>query len=186
MYRQDLLSEIDIPLLNVIDLDQAIKVVCRGRRNKPQERRRGVPFTSPFHPPTNPPLPDSMALNEVPLTRRAQLRARAISFSDSFAAPASNPPSSILDKHFTSSPRITEHGPKWAQSSRLPFLGRTFSGREGCLEYFSLLAETLEFLVEDAVFPSKMEVVVDPEAVGPEDKADAWGNGSGVVMMQCK
>lgn len=78
----------------------------------------------------------------------------------------------MLDNFFTSSPKITEHGPQWA-TSRLPFLGVTFSGRaeEGktspdstCDEYFDLLGKTLSFHPDKNTFPPAEEFIVDATA----------------------
>jgi len=124
-----------------------------------------------------------MSLNEVPLTRRAQLRERAQAFCAAFLDLSSNPPSKILSTHFTpGNPRITEHGPEQA-SAKLPFLGQTFHGTEQCLEYFSLLSETLEFIPSEDTFPSPHSLIVDADAVGPDGVADQWGVGKGAVSV---
>jgi len=119
-------------------------------------------------------------LNEVAITRRTQLRDRTTAFTAAFLDLASNPPQKLLNDHFTpSSPKITEHGPSWA-TSKLPFLGKTFSGRGGCEEYFSLLSKVLEFKPSKDTFPGPEGVVVDPDAVGPEDDE---GRPRGVVSL---
>lgn len=124
-----------------------------------------------------------MALNEVAHTRSSQLRQRASAFCSAFLDLPSNPPPKLLSEHFTSSsPRITEHGPSWA-SSKLPFLGRTFTGKDECLEYFSLLSKVLAFEPSKDTFPGPKGIVVDADAVGPEDKVDHWGCGKGVVSV---
>ncbi len=59
-----------------------------------------------------------------------------------------------ISKYFTATnPKITEHGPEWSRS-RLPFLGKTFVGIGGCLEYFKVLSETLEMRLPSDAFPS--------------------------------
>ncbi|KAF2155914.1 hypothetical protein K461DRAFT_290889 [Myriangium duriaei CBS 260.36] len=125
-----------------------------------------------------------MALNEVPLTRRSQLRSRAAAFTSIFSSLPDNPPPTILDKHFGPFPRITEHGPAWAQS-RLPFIGKTFSGREECLSYFAQLGEVLEFEPVGGGLPPTGGIVVDPEALG-EGEELRNGEGQGVVCVHLK
>lgn len=63
---------------------------------------------------------------------------------------------------------ITEHGPGWARK-KLPFMGQTFSGRDGCVEYFEHLAKTLNMHWPDDAFPPDAELIVDPyaEVEGP-------------------
>ncbi|KAK4635635.1 hypothetical protein CLAFUW4_01591 [Fulvia fulva] len=107
----------------------------------------------------------SNAHHEIAQTRRSQLHSRAQAFCDAFLDLSNNPPEKILSDHFThtGTPKITEHGPAWA-SKRLPFLGRTFSGKAECLEYFSLLAKTLEFQPSADTFTSQGSIVVDDRA----------------------
>ena len=118
--------------------------------------------------------------------REKLLRAQAVKFCQSFVQGRS--PREILDDYFipdrngqgdsTCRPKITEHGPKWA-ISRLPFLSRTFIGRDGkqddddtsqkegtatdetCDAYFRLLAATLEFQPDEDVFPGPEGFAVD-------------------------
>ncbi|KAK5186608.1 hypothetical protein LTR16_009694, partial [Cryomyces antarcticus] len=93
------------------------------------------------------------AHHEDPITRSALLRKSAHAFCTAFLDLPSNPPAKLLSTHFTpTSPKITEHGPSWA-SSRLPFLGKTFTGRADCEAYFALLARTLEFHPSADTFP---------------------------------
>jgi hypothetical protein len=74
------------------------------------------------------------------------------------------PPADLLSTHFThGNPRITEHGPSWSRS-RLPFLAKTFSGKEGCEEYFKVLGEVLEMKLPDDAFPGLEGFIVDAEA----------------------
>ncbi|KAF4555767.1 Hypothetical protein D9617_2g057300 [Elsinoe fawcettii] len=121
-----------------------------------------------------------MALNELPITRKTQLRNRALAFSAAFQDLPSNPPPTILATHFTPSPTIHEHGPSWTQTL-LPFLGRDFTGKDDCLEYFTLLGGTLAFEPQADSFPSATEIVVDPEAKGEGDAGDGFGKGNGTV-----
>ena len=90
----------------------------------------------------------------------------------------------MLDDHFTPhNPKITEHGPSWAKE-RLPFLGKTFTGREECLQYFSLLSETLEFIPNEDTFPGEEGIIVDDRAVIGSDggKGKGW-DGRGAVSV---
>lgn len=117
--------------------------------------------------------------------RTTLLRNRAVSFSQSFLA--HTPPPTILSTYFRpDSPQITEHGPEWARS-RLPFLGRTFTGRDTstpstsssptttptnndtCDEYFRLLSNTLEFIAEQSSFPSPEGFLVNVDVEGGDD-----------------
>ncbi|KAF2204611.1 hypothetical protein GQ43DRAFT_409144 [Delitschia confertaspora ATCC 74209] len=76
------------------------------------------------------------------------------------------PPPKLIEQYFTpSSPRITEHGPPWA-NSRLPFLGKTFTGKEGCIKYFTVLSETLAMEMSEDSFPSEEGFIVSPTASG--------------------
>jgi len=104
------------------------------------------------------------AHHEIAQTRSALLRSRTQAFCDAFLDLPNNPPDKLLAKHFTSTnPRITEHGPTWA-NDKLPFLGKTFAGRDGCLEYFTLLSEVLAFIPNEDTFPSKEGFIVDDQA----------------------
>lgn len=93
----------------------------------------------------------------------------------------------ILDTCFSNAtPRITEHGPEWA-NFHLPYLAKTFSGRrkacstatdsllrpEGispssklqklnCEDYFEALTSTLAFHPDENTFPCVKEFIVDP------------------------
>ena len=67
-----------------------------------------------------------------------------------------------LPNKFTSqpAPEIYEHGlPIFA-----PFMGRTFTGRDGINEYFALLAETLVF--QETKFEDEDTWIVDGESMG--------------------
>ena len=123
-------------------------------------------------------------------SREALLRSQAVTFCNAFLQGQS--PQQILNGFFVThnhhrSPQITEHGPPWA-TSRLPFLGRTFTGRQTssaglkdpgkdskseapqytCDDYFQLLAQTLEFRADKSAFPPPHEFVVDVNAGGGE------------------
>ncbi|KAF2716723.1 hypothetical protein K431DRAFT_323634 [Polychaeton citri CBS 116435] len=104
--------------------------------------------------------------------RYSQLQSRSLAFCNAFLRLQDNPPGKILFGHFTTTtdPKITEHGPSWA-SSRLPFLGKTFSSRDECLEYFKLLAETLKFIPNKGTFPSKEWFIVVDKANGRHNPA---------------
>lgn len=115
------------------------------------------------------------------LIKRMKLLDRAKAFCTAFSAKQMPTPKTILNEHFTkNSPRITEHCPNFAQA-RLPFLGRTFEGVDGCLEYFRLLGETLKFEPADDCFPTRDSgFVVDPEAkVSNADEATGYGSRTG-------
>jgi hypothetical protein len=96
----------------------------------------------------------------MPSTRESTLRNTASTFCHALISPP--PPSDLLSKYFTpDSPKITEHGPSWA-TARLPFLGRTFTGTDDCLSYFSLLSDVLEMQLPSDAFPAADEgFVVD-------------------------
>ncbi|KAK5172004.1 uncharacterized protein LTR77_003641 [Saxophila tyrrhenica] len=104
------------------------------------------------------------AHHEIAKTRYTILQDRALAFCSAFLDLPNNPPDKLLSEHFvTDGPKITEHGPEWA-NKRLPFLGRTFSGGDECLEYFSLLSDTLEFIPNKQTFPGKEGTIVDDTA----------------------
>jgi hypothetical protein len=66
--------------------------------------------------------------------------------------------------YFSASPEITEHGPEWSRS-RLPFLAKTFTGREGCGEYFQIMTDVLEMHLPNDAFPKAEEgFIVDAQA----------------------
>ncbi|KAF7902903.1 hypothetical protein EAF00_002805 [Botryotinia globosa] len=92
-----------------------------------------------------------------------ELRREAVAFCQAFVDGIS--PDVILSLHFSSSPRITEHGP---ENSELPFLGKTFLGRkcdssdnQTCDDYFNILSRTLEFQPSPSTFPSSKSFIVD-------------------------
>ncbi|CAO2656791.1 Nn.00g055940.m01.CDS01 [Neocucurbitaria sp. VM-36] len=87
------------------------------------------------------------------------------------------PPSELLSRYFTSHPKITEHGPEWSRS-RLPFLAKTFEGKEGCEEYFKLMTDALEMSLSEDAFPGREGFIVDAEAV-----VNGAGSGSGMVSV---
>jgi len=76
----------------------------------------------------------------------------------------------LLSKNFTPfSPKITEHGPSFAQS-RLPFLGKTFTGCDECKEYFQLLGKTLQMELGEDAFPALDGYIVDVDATVESDE----------------
>ena len=104
------------------------------------------------------------------------MRVKAERFCKAFVAGSS--PTEMLDAFFTSNCKITEHGPRWAQS-RLPFLGSTFCGRRShendespspttCDDYYDILAATLSFHPTQDTIPPKEEfrVAVDKNTEG--------------------
>ena len=100
--------------------------------------------------------------------RVEKLRNVSLSFVRSFGAGLSGP--ECLDKFFTSSPKIIEHGPHFA-NERLPFLAITFNGRrhqgqpkaETCDDYYDLLTSTLALVPGTVRIPSKQDIGVDPD-----------------------
>lgn len=123
------------------------------------------------------------------LDREALLRSQAVSFCQSFTG-GTKPPD-LLDTYFVpNSPKITEHGPAWA-SSRLPFLGKTFSGRSKshnsleaaeaqpststCDDYFSLLSQTLNMHPVENAVPKEKEFIVDINAGRRTEEEEAAG-----------
>ncbi|KAF2253590.1 hypothetical protein BU26DRAFT_515917 [Trematosphaeria pertusa] len=97
--------------------------------------------------------------------RTTLLRQTSHAFCQALLSPPT--PTTLLSTYFTSStpssPQITEHGPAWA-TSRLPFLGKTFTGVQGCEEYFQLLSATLEMQLPADAFPGPEGFIVDAEA----------------------
>lgn len=130
------------------------------------------------------------AHHEVAQTRRSVLQHRAQAFCSAFLDLSNNPPEKLLSEHFTpTNPKITEHGPSWA-TKRLPFLGRTFTGKDECLSYFKLLSKTLGFIPNKDTFPtSKDGFIVDDLASvasrgGPEHSGMGLGwDGRGAVSV---
>ncbi|TKA83795.1 hypothetical protein B0A55_00025 [Friedmanniomyces simplex] len=120
------------------------------------------------------------AHHEIAQTRSSLLRQRAQAFCAAFLDLPNNPPDKLLAEHFTpTNPQITEHGPGWA-SKRLPFLGKTFASKGECLEYFRLLAKTLEFIPHARTFPLSGEgFVVDDQACVPSGDDGGGGGGGG-------
>jgi len=101
-----------------------------------------------------------------------RMRATAYDFCKDFVS-GSCTPSETLDKYFTSNPRITEHGPSFA-NDRLPFLGVTFEGRrptpaskstpsQTCDDYYHHLTKTLSFHPSEDTLPPKEQLSVDPQ-----------------------
>jgi hypothetical protein len=110
-----------------------------------------------------------------PNSRYSLLQHRADAFCQTFMNLKDNPVEQILNEHFTrNGPKITEHGPSWA-NKRLPFLGRTFEGRDQCIEYFKLLSDVLEFIPHKDSFPQREKFVVDDKAYG--DGSDRQNRG---------
>ncbi|KAL4918577.1 hypothetical protein BDW62DRAFT_200705 [Aspergillus aurantiobrunneus] len=92
----------------------------------------------------------------MPTYTRTSLTTATKSLCTAFSTSAPLP---TLLSTFTSTPppRIHEHG----LPSLAPFLGRTFSDRDGLTEYFNLLAESLT--VEDMGFDEEGSWAVDTE-----------------------
>lgn len=127
--------------------------------------------------------PQSLA----PSGRRSLLLGRARAFCADFASKELPSPEDILEKHFVhdygpsgegaptgtaTRPRITEHGPPFARE-RLPFVGRTFEGRDECLEFFKLLGTTLTIELGEDSFPKEDSgYVVDVEARASASKVE--------------
>ncbi|KAH0538921.1 hypothetical protein FGG08_004512 [Glutinoglossum americanum] len=96
-------------------------------------------------------------------------------------------PSEILNTFFRANPKITEHGPEWA-SSRLPFIGKTFSGRSStisesattCDDYFRFLSATVAVHPSDNTFPPASGFMVSP---GTASLSSSDG-GSGIVSVK--
>ena len=132
-----------------------------------------------------------MAASSLRLTRRATLLNTSLSFTAAFVN-GNLPPPEILSSFFIQEyPQITEHGPAWA-TARLPFLGHTFSGREMCLKYFTLLADVLKVELDRDAFPGEEGFVVDENAVVPLESSDGVIDGDegevrrGVVTVMGK
>ncbi|KAH7408436.1 hypothetical protein DE146DRAFT_675479 [Phaeosphaeria sp. MPI-PUGE-AT-0046c] len=60
-----------------------------------------------------------------------------------------SPPKQLLAKYFSSSPEITEHGPK-----------------DGCEEYFQIMTDVLEMSLSHVAFPRAEEGIIVDAAVG--------------------
>jgi hypothetical protein len=129
---------------------------------------------------------------EMSSARSQLLRSRAHAFCNAFLESA--PPAQILDRFFVASPRITEHGPAWA-NDRLPFLGTTFVGRRHhqhqhqqsslshtCDDYFTLLGAALVFEPSKDTFPPEEGFIVDPSTrLAAADGSDGEGGAVSVV-----
>ncbi|CAD6442117.1 d9700179-c303-4dd7-8453-972e6aa14a3d [Sclerotinia trifoliorum] len=94
---------------------------------------------------------------------KKEMRAGAVAFCQAFVDGFS--PGIISSGHFASEPRITEHGP---ESSELPFLGKTFSGRKSESssnqtrdDYFTFLSKSLKFESSPTTSPSPKSFIVD-------------------------
>ena len=94
-------------------------------------------------------------------TQSDKLRKSTSAFCEALLSPP--PPPELLSQYFSDQPKITEHGPEWARS-RLPFLAETFTGKDGCEEYFKLLSETLEMSLSKDSFPGAKDFSVDAES----------------------
>ncbi|KAF7194581.1 hypothetical protein HII31_04087 [Pseudocercospora fuligena] len=75
------------------------------------------------------------------------LRTTSHSFCKALESPPA--PKDLLSKFFTTNPKVTEHGPEWARS-RLPFLSKTYTGKDEFLEYFSTLSSILSMKMDPA------------------------------------
>ncbi|KAF8851081.1 hypothetical protein BDZ45DRAFT_601974 [Acephala macrosclerotiorum] len=112
-----------------------------------------------------------------PKNRETQLRETASSFCQALLQTPPPPPPDLIRQFFgkvprpslrpSIAPRITEHGPEWARS-RLPFLSKTFTGHQECVEYFTLLGQTLKMHMGKDTFPPVESggYVVDENAGG--------------------
>ncbi|KAK7622743.1 hypothetical protein IWX49DRAFT_338142 [Phyllosticta citricarpa] len=104
--------------------------------------------------------------------------------------PPSPPPSppALLSTYFTpTTPTIHEHGPAFTQRL-LPFLGRPFSGRDRCLQYFDQMGAALELQIQRG----SVSVAVDPDFVGgggggggDDDVVDEEGKGGDGAWKKC-
>ncbi|KAL1795074.1 hypothetical protein ACET3X_006890 [Alternaria dauci] len=94
-------------------------------------------------------------------TRNTTLREMTHSFCRALISPPA--PADLLSQYFSDAPKITEHGPEWSRS-RLPFLAKTFSGRDGCEEYFKVMTDVLDMSLPEDAFPGKEGFIVDAEA----------------------
>lgn len=57
-------------------------------------------------------------------------------------------------------------------------------GRDGCLDYFRLLSETLEMGMDEATFPGEDGFVVDAEATtGSRDNTQTSSEAKGIVVV---
>jgi hypothetical protein len=97
----------------------------------------------------------------MPATHSATLRKATSSFCAALVKPPS--PSELLSQYFVNVPSITEHGPEWSRS-RLPFLAKTFTGKDGCEEYFNVMTEVLDMALDDDSFPKPEGFIVDADA----------------------
>ena len=124
---------------------------------------------------------DKMAPDKTFSSRSSQLRQRAVDFTTAFVDVTKGlvSPQDFLASQFSSDPRITEHGPAWAQSV-VPIFDKTYRGHEDCTEYFEILGGAFTCHFTDGSFPGPKEVVVDTESEGPDDEA---GKARGVVWL---
>jgi hypothetical protein len=120
-------------------------------------------------------------MEEPSQSRKDLLRSSASSFCQALLEPP--PPAELIRKYFTpANPCITEHGPEWARS-RLPFLSRTFSGLEGCKEYFLVLSQTLTMHIGADTFPGLDGYIVDVEATGEPHSSGGGKQPEGAVSV---
>jgi hypothetical protein len=94
-------------------------------------------------------------------TYSAMLRKATSSFCAALVKPPI--PSELLSQYFINIPSITEHGPEWSRS-RLPFLAKTFTGKDGCEEYFNVMTEVLDMDLDEDSFPKPEQFIVDADA----------------------
>jgi hypothetical protein len=109
-------------------------------------------------------------------SRKEELGLRSYAFCQALLDPQLDPARLIATRFVDAEPKITEHGPPWCRE-RLPFLAKTFVGREGCLEYFRLLGDTLRMHMGEGTFPGPSGFIVDEETILPEV------DGAGVVCV---
>lgn len=94
-------------------------------------------------------------------TKNDALRKITTEFCAALLSPPPLP--ELLSQYFSDNPKITEHGPEWARE-RLPFLAKTFTGKNGCEEYFKLMGGTLEMSLDKDAFPDAKGFIVDADA----------------------
>ncbi|GIZ44999.1 hypothetical protein CKM354_000818300 [Cercospora kikuchii] len=118
-----------------------------------------------------------------PTTDRAsKLKATCHGFAKALEAPPS--PEKLCSRFFTSSPKITEHGPEWARE-RLPFLAKTYSGSDEFVKYFKTLSEVLSMKPDPAPASHQFAVQVDAfRETEDESQENGHVRGSGLVFVQ--
>ncbi|KAK8162721.1 hypothetical protein BKA80DRAFT_273452 [Phyllosticta citrichinensis] len=115
------------------------------------------------------------------------LHAHTSSFLAALTPPSPPPsPPALLSEHFTpQNPTVYEHGPPFTQRL-LPFLGRPFTGRDECVQYFELMGAALELQIQNGT----VSISADPDLVddGDFEKGASQGNvasGGGDGWKKC-